>query len=183
MRRLNDSLKFNEGEEPENDMPHIHYATDGKGRWWKTEYKRQCPEGVFLRGRCQGVEGHLGVHWSYDAHGSFCYDDNDNDPSEGGCSGSIPPDHKSYRTPLEMSSHYYMSHSTHVEVVDPAEIARLEADDVTEGESVSRPVDMSKLSPEYAAELRQRSEEYKENKPKRQNPWWAFWRAEKPKIN
>lgn len=174
-------LKFNDGEEPENDKPNIHYATNGKGRWWKTEYKRQCPEGVFLSGRCQGVEGHKGVHWRYDPSGSFRYDDNDEDPSEGGCSGTIPPEHASYRSPKEMAKHFHREHRIETEVTDPDEIARLEADQLAEGESVSRPVDMSKLCPEQAAELKLRLEESKDNKPKRS--WWAFWRTGKPKID
>lgn len=181
MRNLNNSLKFNIGEEPENDKPNPCYCTNGKGHWWKIEYKRQCPEGVFMQGRCQGVEGHKGVHWRFGAHGSFHYDDNDVDPSEGGCSGSIPPDHASYRTPSEMANHYYMNNWTREEVTDPAEIARLESDEINDGESINRPVDMSKLSPEFAAELQKRSDEFKESNPKR--PWWKFWLSDKPKIN
>lgn len=181
MRKLNNSLKFNEGEEPENDKPHIHYVTDGKDRWCKVEYKRQCPEGVFMCGRCQGVEGHKGVHWRYDASGSFHYDDNDADPSEGGCSGTIPPEHASYRSPKEMAKHFFREHRVETELTDPDEIARLKSDKLTEGESSSRPVDMSKISSELAEELNRRLDESKSSKPKRQ--WWAFWRSKKPKID
>lgn len=134
------NLKFSDFDpKPEDDRPHVLYSTDGKGHWWRVEWKRQCPEGVFMAGRCQGVEGHKGVHWRFNAHGSFCYDDNDNDSSEDGCSGSIPPDHKHYRSPLEMSKHFYMSHKTESEVTDPAEIERLEKGEFRDGESCTRP--------------------------------------------
>jgi len=125
--------------DPAKDEPHVLYSTDGEGHWHRREWKRQCPEDVFMRGRCQGVEGHKGVHWSFNASGSFCYDDNDNDSTEQGCSGSVPPDHKHYRSPLEMSKYHYMGHYEDSEVTDPEEIARLERGDMKPGESVTRP--------------------------------------------
>lgn len=121
------------------DQPCVSYSTDGAGRWRRREYRRQCPEGVMLTGRCQGTLGHKGVHWGYTPGGSFCYDDNADDPTGHGCSGSIPPGHKDYRTPEEMAPHYHMAHFEDSTVTDPAEIARLERGDVRPGESTSRP--------------------------------------------
>jgi hypothetical protein len=126
---------------PDEDEPRVLYSTDGKGNWHRCEWKRQCPENVFLRGRCQGTEGHKGVHWSYNPSGSFCYSDNDADPTENGCSGSVPPDHKHYRTPLEMSKYYHMVFREESVVTDPDEIARLEREETKNGESVDRPCD------------------------------------------
>lgn len=141
----------------------INYSTDGSGRWWKTEWAEQCSEkGVFVE--CQGVVGHKGVHWSFNKHGSFCYNDNKADPSENGCSGSIPPDHKHYRTPLEMSSHYYMSHSTYHEVLDIDLINRLEKGEMLDGESLDRPYNFAESGhlSELDAELLKRMEDYKD---------------------
>lgn len=39
-----------------------------------------------------------------------------------------------------MVENYYLSSYEDVEVIDPVEIARLEADETTENESVTRPV-------------------------------------------
>lgn len=164
----------------ENQDPHIHYSTDGKGRWWKVQHRLQCPEKIVLYGRCQGVEGHKGVHWSFSPNGSFCYDDNDQYSSEEGCAGITPPGHKEYRSPFEMEQHYYMTNSSCGEVIDKDEIDRLERGDIKSGETISRPVDFSKMSPERAAELRKRlQEDLIVDKCK---PWWAFWRTNKPKI-
>lgn len=104
----------------------IHYSTDGRGRWWKRVTSPQCSNGVFFGHECQGVAGHKGVHWCFNEHGSFIYEDNDDDQTQGGCSGSTPPDHKHYRTPLEMQKEYYMQHSVSTEITDPEEIAKLE---------------------------------------------------------
>jgi hypothetical protein len=156
------------------------FSTDGKGRWWKSEHECQCPETAWFLSRCQGVEGHKGVHWSFSPDGSFCFSDNVNDPSENGCSGTTPPDHKCYRTPLEMAKYHFMKSVTH-EVTDPVEIARLESGETKSGESISRPVDFAKLSPELAEKLRDRLKEPILEKTRK--PWWAFWRTEKHKIN
>lgn len=123
------------------DREHILYSTDGRGNWWRREWKPQCNEEVFMSGRCQGVEGHKDVHWSYRPCGSFAWDDNDNDPKHDGCSGSTPPDHKEYKTPLEMQKHYYMSHYEDSVVDDPAIIAMLEKGETPEkGASLTRPL-------------------------------------------
>lgn len=134
--------------DPSKDEPHVLYSTDGKGRWHRCEWKRQCPCEVFMRGRCQGVEGHKGVHWSFSASGSFCYEDNKEDSTEEGCSGSVPPDHKHYHSPLEMSKYYYMAFKEEGEVTDPEELARLERGEFKPGESCTRPcskADIDKL--------------------------------------
>lgn len=121
--------------------PHVLYSTNGKGRWWRREWKPQCPEEVFMGGRCQGVAGHKDVHWSFAPDGSFRYDDNDDDPRHDGCSGSIPPDHKDYRSPLEMQKHYHISHYTDSEVTDKGVIAMLEKGKPPEPEaSITRPL-------------------------------------------
>lgn len=120
----------------------ILYSTDGQGHWWRREWKPQCNEEVFMSGgRCQGVKGHKDVHWSYGPCGSFTWDDNDDDPKHDGCSGSTPPDHKEYKTPLEMQAHYYMSHYEDSEVKDHAIVAMLEKGDTPEeGASLTRPL-------------------------------------------
>jgi hypothetical protein len=119
----------------------VLYTTDGKGRWIRREWKPQCSSKVFFYGRCQGVEGHKGVHWCYSASGSFQWDDNDNDPKHGGCAGSTPPGHKKYVSPVKMQKHYYVAHYTDTEVTDPAIIAKLEKDQPPEkGASINRPV-------------------------------------------
>lgn len=123
----------------DDKKPHVMYWTDGKGNWHRRAWKRQCPCNVFLRGRCQGVEGHKGVHWSYSPCGSFCYDDNEEDLTENGCSGSIPPDHKHYHKPQDMAKQYYMNFYEDSDVTDPEEIARLERGQTKPGESVNRP--------------------------------------------
>jgi len=134
----------------------INFSTDGSGKWWKTEWKEQCPH-KSLFGKCQGVDGHKGVHWSYNEHGSFCYKDNEADSSENGCSGSIPPDHKNYIAPLEMAKHYYMTHHTSKEINDLEVIARLERGELLDGESINRPV--GDLHPELMKEIMKRSRE------------------------
>lgn len=126
-----------------DDGGHVLFSTDGKGRWWKRTWCKRCTEEVFLFDQCQGVSGHKGVHWSYSPSGSFCWSDNKEDPCEGhekGSAGSTPPDHFLYVSPRDMVENYYLSTYEDVEVIDLVEIARLEADETTENESVNRPV-------------------------------------------
>lgn len=132
-------------------------STDGKGRWWRRTWEEQCSGEVFMYGRCQGVKGHKSVHWCYSPCGSFCYSDNDDDPTENGCAGTIPPDHKTYRHPKDMQKLYYMEFSSDEEITDPDEIARLERGEMRDNESINRPV----TDPEILKMLRQRGE----NKP------------------
>ena len=135
-----DALYFTRHEtHPRDDRPHVRYSRDDDGRWWKTVYQRQCPEGVFLAGRCQGVEGHKGVHWRYKPCGSLSHSDNENDPSDNGGSGSIPPGHKHYKPPHELQHLYYMCFKETIEVTDRAEIARLERNETRVGEMLDRP--------------------------------------------
>jgi len=140
-----ESLSFNED--------HVLYSTDGKGNWWRREWKSQCNEEVFMSGRCQGVQGHKGVHWSFKPCGSFAWDDNDESPEHDGCSGSTPPDHKEYKTPKEMQQHYYMSHYEDSVVTDPTIIAMLEKGDTPEkSASLTRPLskeEAEKFKKEY----------------------------------
>lgn len=102
------------------------YSTDGKGRWRKRTTQPQCSESVWFSHDCQGVKGHKGVHWCFSEAGHFLWDDNEDDPTEGGM-GSIPPDHKHYRTPLEMQKEQYHNYFTDVDVDDPEELALLES--------------------------------------------------------
>jgi lactoylglutathione lyase len=136
-------------EETEIDEPHVMLSTDGKGNWWRREWKRQCPEKVFILDRCQGVEGHEGDHWCFKKDGSFAWSrDKDHPEYKHAASGFTPPDHKDYRTPLEMQQQYYMSHYTDSEVTDPDKIARLEREETRDGESINRP-----CTPEEIEEL------------------------------
>jgi hypothetical protein len=129
-------------------MSRVLFSESHDGRWFRREWVEQCDEKVFLGDRCQGVKGHKGVHWHYKLDGTMAWDDNDDDPQEDGCSGSTPPGHKKYISPVEMTEHHYRSHFTDSEVTDPEEIARLKRNDTTVDEAVTRPV-----SPERAAEL------------------------------
>lgn len=119
----------------------ILFSTDGEGHWWRREWAVQCDQEVFMAGRCQGVKGHKDVHWCYQEDGSFAWDDNDDDRKHDGCSGSTPPGHKSYVNPVDQIDKNWLSHYTDTEVTDPEEIARLERDEMHEGESITRPVD------------------------------------------
>lgn len=162
-------------------LPHVMFSTNGKGRWWKVTWEKQCPEKVFLTGKCQGVEGHKGVHWCYGPCGSFNWDDNENDPSEEGGAGSIPPGHRSYHKPEKMQKHYYMTQHTTVEVTDPEEIARLERGEMKNNESINRPVTPENTDPETLKMLEERSKDIPESK----KPWYRRWFSSssgKPKI-
>ena len=134
----------------------ILYSTDGEGHWSKREWSKQCEEKVFMYGQCQGVEGHKGVHWCYGACGSFEWDDNDDDPTEKGCAGSTPPDHKFYKHPIEMQPLYWLSNYTDTEITNPEHIEKLEKDEVEEGASITRPVDFDSMEPELREELEKR---------------------------
>lgn len=147
---------------------HVTYQTDGNGRWWKRVSAKRCVEEVFLHGQCQGVKGHKGVHWSYDPAGCFCWDDNKKDPKEGGCSGSTPPSHKQYRSPVEMEEHHYSSHGGGwEEVTDKVLLARLEADEVLDdGASVIRPVTDKKVLEKMGKRLKDHEEKLSKSKKK-----------------
>lgn len=141
------------------DRMNVMYSTDGEGLWIRRQWAEQCPERVFLAARCQGLKGHQGVHWCYKPDGSLAWDDNDDDPQEDGCSGTIPPGHKQWISPLDKQEDYWLSHYTDTEVTDPEIIARLERDEPPEGDetSINRPVDLDKLDPELRKELENRS--------------------------
>ena len=142
---------------PEHE--HVLYRTDGKGRWWRTEWEPQCKASVVLARECQGAKGHKDVHWCFGPDGSFHWSDNEDDPREDGCSGMTPPDHKTYRTPKSMQKHYYVSHRTTKEVVDPSIVAMLEKDKTPEkSASVDRPV----TDPALIEKLRRRMKQKRE---------------------
>jgi hypothetical protein len=130
----------------DHEEDRIMYSTDGAGYWIKRVWKRQCPDEVFLHGRCQGIEGHEGVHWCYSPCGSFCWSENENDPTidktdkRRGVAGSTPPGHEKYKNPIDMMDAYYVSNYEDSEVTDPELIARLEADDEDIQGSINRPV-------------------------------------------
>ncbi len=119
-----------------------HY-TKLDGRWRRKVSVSQCPcDNPFLIGmRCQGVEGHRGVHWAYAQNGSFVYVHNDLDPiDEENAAGWCPPGHKDYPHPTTMQSLCYREFFEYVEVTDPVEIARLEKGQLNDGDSMSRPM-------------------------------------------
>ena len=121
-----------------NETRVAYYELDD-GSWKWLDYAEQCPEDVFLLKRCQGVKGHKGVHWAYDESGSFCYEDNKDDSTENGYSGSIPPEHKDYRTPISMREHYHLNHTKVSPLVDEEIIARIKKRQLKNGESLDRP--------------------------------------------
>ncbi len=129
------------------DELHVLLSTDGKEKWWRREWKQQCSEHVFILDKCQGVKGHEGDHWNFTESGSYTWSVNIDRELKGHeiSSGMIPPDHESYRTPMEMREHYYMNHFTDSEVTDPDEIARLERGEMKDGESIDRPVSPEEL--------------------------------------
>ncbi len=135
------------------------YSTDGKGNWWKREWCQKCAEEVFIYGQCQGVVGHNGVHWRFGESGDFKWQINESGKiprdSDAVC-GTIPPDHKSYKTPLVMEKHYWLSHYVDSKVTDPKDIKRLEADKVRDGESINRPLDLGKLPAKLRKQLTKR---------------------------
>ena len=137
----------------DNPQSSVGYRTDGQGRWWRTEVQPQCSDRDIFEPRCQGVWGHLGVHWSYKPDGSYAYWLNQSDPNSIGediGAGWVPPDHESYIQPKDKRHDYYMSHHTSKEVQDPSVIQRLENEDPPEeGAFIDRP-----LSPEEIEYLR-----------------------------
>ena len=129
----------------------ILYSTDGKGNWWKREWVEQCSEDVFIRrGQCQGVKGHEGVHWRFGSAGWFEWDEPE------GCSGTTPPDHKSYVSPLEMEKKHWLSNYSDTEITDTEKITQLERGECEEEASIDRPVNMDDLEPELRDELEKR---------------------------
>jgi hypothetical protein len=118
----------------------ITFYTDGQGRWLRREWAKQCPKHILLESRCQGVEGHEGDHWCFQPDGSYAWERDKNHPEyQRAACGFTPPQANGYRTPLEMSPHYYIQHFVDSEVTDPVEIARLESDDTRPNESIDRP--------------------------------------------
>lgn len=152
----------------------ITYQTDGNGKWWKRVSAIRCTEEVFMHGQCQGVDGHDGLHWCYSECGSFCWDDNEYDPKEGGCSGTTPPDHEKYQSPQDMMKLYHGNlGGDWEEVVDIDLIAKLEADDVWDDNvGVIRPVTnkkslarLKRIKKENAAEAKK----FMKGKPRPKN--------------
>jgi hypothetical protein len=87
------------------------------------------------------VKGHKGVHWLFSPSGDFDWDDNDYDPQEDGCSGSTPPGHRDYMSPVKMQKHYHGNHYIDAQVTDIATIAMLEKGKTPErGAAIDRPV-------------------------------------------
>ena len=119
---------------------HVMFSTDGKGHWWRREWKPQCPEKVFIMDRCQGVIGHEGDHWCFsEKDGSACLEQDEDHP-----------DYRMLRAVRRRQTtksivhrwrcrrHCYMSHYTDSDVTDPEEIARLDRGETSEGESINR---------------------------------------------
>ena len=132
------------------NKPSVNYATDGRGRWWRTEIAPQCPDEDILCLRCQGVDGHKGVHWAYKPEGSYAYWLNNADPSSiehDVGAGWIPPDHESYVHPVDKQKEYFMSFRQTIEIEDQKLIEKLENDETPEADaSVDRPVTDEELA-------------------------------------
>ena len=140
-------------------MTRVRYSSDGEC-WWRTEWDPKCEEKIFMaNGSCQGTKGHKGIHWAFSLHGSLCYDDNDDDPTEDGGCGSIPAGHPTYRGPAEMQELYHLKFSTCEPVTDPELCGRLENGYIPEGASVNRP--LPKDDPFYE-EAQRRADDYLE---------------------
>ena len=137
----------------------VMYSTDGNGLWIRREWAEQCPERVLLASRCQGIKGHKGLHWCYKPDGRFAWGDNVDDPREDGCSGTTPPGHGRWVSPLEKQGDCWSNNYTDTQITDPETIVRLEQDDPPEGDdaSINRPVDLDTLDPELRKELEARS--------------------------
>lgn len=138
-----------------SNKPRVTYLKDNDGLWWKTEWQPQCADEGFFYGKCQGVKGHKGCHWSYRSDGSYGYWVNEDDSDsieEGVGAGSIPPDNEKYIHPKEKSEEYYLKFHTTTEVKDSTLIERLERDDAPEADaSIDKP-----LTKEEVADLRKR---------------------------
>src|SRR5262245_41084157 len=122
----------------------ICYYADGRGRWIRREWKRQCSARVFFYGRCQGVKGHKGDHWCYSPSGDFEWYANADDPNpehKDAVAGSTPPGNESYVSPVRMQKHYHLSHHTDTDVTDKAILAMLEKGKTPERDAgIDRPV-------------------------------------------
>lgn len=126
--------------------PHVLYSGDGKGNWIKREWQNQCPEKVFLRDSCQGVEGHKGEHWCYGPNGSYHWEHNKIEPPDpSAAAGSIPPDHESYISPKEKSKEYYMNFYVDSKVTSLEKIASLNRGECEDGASLTAPVPPEEL--------------------------------------
>ena len=125
----------------------INYYTDGKGRWVKQEFAKQCKHKVVLSRRCQGVQGHEGDHWCYGTDGSYHWEVNDyrKIKSSDIAGGITPPENDGYISPIDKAKDYYMSNHTETEVTDAKTIARLEKGKIKDGESIDRPVDEKEI--------------------------------------
>lgn len=106
------------------------YSGDGKGRWWKTTWAKQCSHKMLGERKCQGVEGHEGVHWYYNETGWFHWTENEEeadlkDPYRA-AAGHTPPGHSSWVDPRKKQRDCWMDHWTREEVTDEELIANLE---------------------------------------------------------
>lgn len=136
------------------------YSTDGKGYWVKRVWSEQCEENILFSRQCQGVKGHEGDHWCYGEDGSYHYDvQGDLEPHDI-AGGMTPPGHKSWISPVDKADDYYMSHYTDIEITDPDEIARLEAGEIEDGESINGPVKWDDIDEETAEKLKKRLADY-----------------------
>ena len=139
------------------------YFGDGQGRWWRREWKQQCPFKVAFYGPCQGIAEHAGFHWCYDYQGSLCQANPDSNlkPTDIAC-GSIPPGHRDYISPEIMQQHHYLRFSTDAEVVDPEILKKLDSGETPEKDaSMTRPLmdgeTLEELAEKHQAILRRRS--------------------------
>jgi hypothetical protein len=140
------------------------FSSHGDGKWWRTDFPRQCPERVTVAGRCQGVEGHAGNHWCYAGHGSYCYVVNRKGKKLkpwDAAAGMTPPGHKKYVHPEKVQKLFYLANAKRSRVTDPKEIARLERGDLRDNESCTRPVTDEKELKRLKAKYPKRKERAK----------------------
>lgn len=139
------------------------YSSDGDGHWIKTVWEDQCGEAVFLRGKCQGVKGHEGDHWCYGPDGSYHSEvQGELEPHEIR-GGSTPPGHESWISPVDKAADYYLTFYERTEVTDAKEIARLEAGNLGENESITQPVKWDELEEDVADELQRRLKNFSDD--------------------
>lgn len=78
----------------------------------------QCPSHDMFGGRCIGVNGHGGSHWSYDSFGRYCqWWDGPLNPHDV-ASSQTPDDHDSYVRPKDRYPDTYVARTQWVPIED-----------------------------------------------------------------
>jgi hypothetical protein len=133
----------------EDEKPSIMYRLNPDG-WYKTTWSLQCPHECTVFGdRCQAEKGHKGDCWCYKLDGSYEWhlnpDEHPHPKRDDAVCGTTPPDHDSYIHPVDKQS--YRSLYTFVKIDDADLIARLERDEIPDGEnaSIDRPLSEAQI--------------------------------------